>query len=121
MEAAESGIADQTAVECRDRPHLRMPLAKDASPFDNVHAFGICAEWSNLGPPTVVPVGTTVPTLMFEDSAIRSPDRRSADRSRTRPARTRLGRISRDRKQRVAFSSGARASCRASISDRRFK
>ena len=60
MEAAASDIADQTAVECRDRPHLRMPLAKNASPFEFVHAFGICAEWSNLGPPPVVPVGTTV-------------------------------------------------------------
>jgi pimeloyl-ACP methyl ester carboxylesterase len=65
MEAAGSDIADQTAVECRDRPHLRMPLAKDASPFDNVHAFGICAEWSDLGPPPVVPVGTIVPTLVL--------------------------------------------------------
>lgn len=65
MEAAGSDIADQTAVECRDRPHLRMPLANDASPFDKLHAFGICAEWSNLGPPPVVPVGTTVPTLVL--------------------------------------------------------
>jgi pimeloyl-ACP methyl ester carboxylesterase len=64
-EAAESDIADQTAVECRDRPHLRMPVAKDASSFDKVHGFGICAEWSNLGPPPVVPVGTTVPTLVL--------------------------------------------------------
>jgi pimeloyl-ACP methyl ester carboxylesterase len=63
MEAAASDIADQTAVECRDRPHLRMPLAKDASPFDKLHAF--CADWSNLGPPPVVPVGTTVPTLVL--------------------------------------------------------
>ena len=65
MEAAGSDIADQTAVECRDRPHLRMPPAKDASPFDNLHAFGICAEWSKLGPPPVVPVGTAVPTLVL--------------------------------------------------------
>ena len=65
MEAAASDIADQIAVECRDRPHLRMPLAKDASPFDIVHASGICTEWSKLGPPPVVPVGTTVPTLVL--------------------------------------------------------
>src|SRR5947209_1230616 len=63
MEAAASDVANQTAVECRDRPHLRMPLAKDATPFDKVHAF--CAEWSNLGPPPVVPVDTTVPTLVL--------------------------------------------------------
>ena len=63
-EAAESDIADRTAVECRDRPHLRMPLAKDASPFESIHP-GICAEWSSLGPPPVVPAGTTVPTLVL--------------------------------------------------------
>ena len=65
MEAAESDIADQIAVECRDRPHLRMPVVKDANPFDRVRGFGICAQWSNLGPPPVVPVGTTVPTLVL--------------------------------------------------------
>jgi pimeloyl-ACP methyl ester carboxylesterase len=65
VEAAESDIADQTAVECRDRPHLRIPLAKDASPLDRVRASGICAEWSNLGPPPVVPAGTTIPTLVL--------------------------------------------------------
>jgi pimeloyl-ACP methyl ester carboxylesterase len=64
MEEAESDIADQTAVECRDRPHLRTPLAKDTSPFDKIHA-DICAEWSNLAPRPVVPVGTTVPTLVL--------------------------------------------------------
>jgi pimeloyl-ACP methyl ester carboxylesterase len=42
-----------------------MPPAKEASPFDSVHASGICAEWSNLGPPPVVPVDTTVPTLVL--------------------------------------------------------
>jgi pimeloyl-ACP methyl ester carboxylesterase len=65
MEAAASDIADQIAVECRDRPHLRMPLATDASPFEKVHGFRICAEWSNLGPPPVVPIGTTTPTLVL--------------------------------------------------------
>jgi pimeloyl-ACP methyl ester carboxylesterase len=65
MEAAESDIADQIAVECRDRPHLRMPVVKDTNPFDRVRGFGICAQWSNLGPPPVVPVGTTVPTLVL--------------------------------------------------------
>jgi pimeloyl-ACP methyl ester carboxylesterase len=63
MEAAASDIAAQTAVECRDRPHLRMPLAGDASPLDKIHAF--CADWSNLGLPPVVPVDTTVPTLVL--------------------------------------------------------
>jgi pimeloyl-ACP methyl ester carboxylesterase len=65
MEMAAIDIADQIAVECRDRPHLRMPLAGDAGSFDIIHASGICAEWSNLGPPPVVPVGTTVPTLVL--------------------------------------------------------
>jgi hypothetical protein len=67
IEAAKSDIADQIAVGCRDRPHLRMPLAKDASPFDIVHASGICTEWSKLGPPPVVPVGTAVPTLVLAE------------------------------------------------------
>ena len=65
MEAAESDIADQIAVECRDRPHLRTPVVKDTGPIDRVHGFGICAEWSNLGPPPVVPAGTTVPALVL--------------------------------------------------------
>lgn len=61
-DAAASDIANQIAVECRDRPHLRMPLAKDPSP---VHASGICADWSKLGPPPDVPTDTAIPTLVL--------------------------------------------------------
>ncbi len=64
-EAASSDIADQTAVECRDRPHLRMPPTKDSGPFEKARGFGICPEWSNLGPPPIVPVDTTIPTLVL--------------------------------------------------------
>lgn len=65
MESAAFDIADQTAVECRDRPHLRMPPVGDAGPSEKVRWFGICAAWSALGPPPVVPAGTTVPTLVL--------------------------------------------------------
>lgn len=65
MDAAASDIADQTAVECRDRPHLRTPPTTDAAPIEKVLGFGICAEWSTLGPPPVLPLGTTVPTLVL--------------------------------------------------------
>jgi hypothetical protein len=64
-ETTSSDIADQTAVECGDRPHFWMPPAKDAGPFEKARGFGICPEWSNLGPPPVVPVDTTVPSLVL--------------------------------------------------------
>jgi pimeloyl-ACP methyl ester carboxylesterase len=69
LEATQSNIPDSratnAAVECRDRPHFRAPLARDASPLDEVHLFGVCADWSDLGPPPLVPVGTTIPTLVL--------------------------------------------------------
>ncbi len=37
----------------------------DAGLFEKVRGFGICAEWSTLGPPPVVPIGTTIPTLVL--------------------------------------------------------
>jgi hypothetical protein len=119
MEAAESDIADQTAVECRDRPHLRTPLAEDASPFDKIHA-GICAEWSNLGPPPVVPVGTTVPTLVlagqFDPVAGSALSRQVADEIGAHA----LGSNFRDWGTTCGLSAPAqRASCRASSSVQR--
>jgi pimeloyl-ACP methyl ester carboxylesterase len=64
-DAAALDIADQTAVECRDRPHLRGPPARGDSPFENIRAFNICAEWSKIGPPPVVPINTAIPTLVL--------------------------------------------------------
>lgn len=54
-------IPAHTAVECRDRPHYRDSLADDAE----AQLQGICGEWSALGPPPVVPVATSIPTLVL--------------------------------------------------------
>jgi pimeloyl-ACP methyl ester carboxylesterase len=69
LEAARSNNpesrATNAAVECRDRPHFRKPLTVDASALDKAHLFGVCADWSDLGPPPLVPVGTAIPTLIL--------------------------------------------------------
>jgi pimeloyl-ACP methyl ester carboxylesterase len=65
MQAADTDIALQTAVECRDRPHLRAKLASEAVAFETLLRAGICNAWSHLGPPPVVPVNTSIPTLVL--------------------------------------------------------
>ncbi len=57
--------ATHAAVECRDRPHFRNPLPAGASALDRVQLYGLCELWSDLGPAPLVPIGTSVPTLVL--------------------------------------------------------
>jgi pimeloyl-ACP methyl ester carboxylesterase len=63
--AAETNRATYIAVECRDRPHYRDPLPSGASVLDRVQLYGLCDDWSDIGPAPLVPVGTAVPTLVL--------------------------------------------------------
>lgn len=63
--AAEVNRSTHIAVECRDRPHYRDPLPAAASVLDRAQLFGLCDDWSELGPAPLVPIGTTVPTLVL--------------------------------------------------------
>jgi len=70
LAAVLSGAADTShpahiAVECRDRPRLRSPLAADTDMLDQIVDQGICTDWSNLGAPPVIPTGTSIPTLVL--------------------------------------------------------
>ena len=70
LAAVLSGAADTNdpahiAVECRDRPHLREAAGTGADPLDQIVDQGICAGWSGLGPPPVIPTSTTIPTLVL--------------------------------------------------------
>jgi len=70
LAAVLSGAADlnypvNIAVECRDRPHLRKPLAAGADALDQISHHGVCTGWSDLGPPPVIPAGTSIPTLVL--------------------------------------------------------
>jgi pimeloyl-ACP methyl ester carboxylesterase len=58
-------IAANAAVECRDRPQYRKALAQDAEALRHTGLYGICGEWSALGPAPVIPSGTAVPTLVL--------------------------------------------------------
>jgi pimeloyl-ACP methyl ester carboxylesterase len=53
------------AIDCRDRPRFRDPPGPDAGVFDRLSLYGICGDWVQLGPPPLVPIGTTIPTLML--------------------------------------------------------
>lgn len=63
--AAEVNRATYLAVECRDRPHYRDPLPAGASVLDRLQPYGVCNEWSEIGPAPLVPIGTAVPTLVL--------------------------------------------------------
>jgi pimeloyl-ACP methyl ester carboxylesterase len=63
--AAAQNRATYAAVECRDRPHLRKNLPGGANVLDHVALYGVCDRWSDLGPPPLVPAGTSVPTLVL--------------------------------------------------------
>jgi len=60
--AAEVNRSTYLAVECRDRPHYRDPLPAGASVLDRLQPYGLCDNWSEIGP---VPIGTAVPTLVL--------------------------------------------------------
>ncbi len=60
-----SNSAANAAVECRDRPRYRQPLAANADIFDQTSLYGICAGWSDLGPTPVIPRDSGVPSLLL--------------------------------------------------------
>jgi pimeloyl-ACP methyl ester carboxylesterase len=63
--AAEVNFSTNLAVECRDRPHYRDPLPGDTSVLDRLLPYGLCDDWSEIGPAPLVPTGTAVPTLVL--------------------------------------------------------
>ena len=63
--AAEGNRSTNLAVECRDRPHYRDPLPDGASVLDRLQPYGLCDNWSEIGPAPLVPIGTAVPTLVL--------------------------------------------------------
>ena len=63
--SAEVNRSTHLAVECRDRPHYRDPLPAGASVLDRLQPYGLCNDWSEIGPAPLVPIGTTVPTLVL--------------------------------------------------------
>lgn len=65
MQARELNRAAEVAVECRDRPGYRHPPAEGANPPDQVDSYGICDDWSELGPAPVIPIDTAVPILVL--------------------------------------------------------
>ncbi len=63
--AEQLNMGAHTAVECRDRPLYRNPLAAEAGALDRMVLHGICEGWSEIGPPPVIPIGSGVPTLVL--------------------------------------------------------
>jgi pimeloyl-ACP methyl ester carboxylesterase len=63
--AATLNRATYAAVECRDRSHFRKDLPVGASALDRRLLYGVCGRWSELGPPPLVPAGTSVPALVL--------------------------------------------------------
>ncbi|MGA8401908.1 MAG: alpha/beta fold hydrolase, partial [Stellaceae bacterium] len=63
--AAAVNPSTNLAVECRDRPHYRTSLPADASVLDRLQPYGLCDDWSEIGPVPLVPNGTAVPTLVL--------------------------------------------------------
>ena len=63
-EAGRQDLADNVAVECRDRPHLHAPAASGETFLDGVPS-GLCEHWSELGPSPLIPIGTKVPILVL--------------------------------------------------------
>jgi pimeloyl-ACP methyl ester carboxylesterase len=60
-----TSFAANAAVDCRDRPRFRQPLANNADIFDRTSLYNVCEGWTDLGPPPVIPTDTTVPTLVL--------------------------------------------------------
>jgi pimeloyl-ACP methyl ester carboxylesterase len=58
-------VATYTAVECRDRPHLRATTPASNDIFARTDLSGLCNTWAPLGPPLLIPAGSTVPTLIL--------------------------------------------------------
>jgi len=63
--AAEVNRSTNLAVECRDRPDFRDPLSESPSILDRLQPYGLCDDWSDIGPAPLMPIGTAVPTLVL--------------------------------------------------------
>jgi pimeloyl-ACP methyl ester carboxylesterase len=63
--ASTQDIGVHAAVECRDRPHYRDPLPKDAGTLDKQIYYDVCRDWAELGPAPLIPQGMSVPTLVL--------------------------------------------------------
>lgn len=78
-----TSFAANAAVDCRDRTRYREPLAASADIFEQISLYSICADWSEPGPPPVVPLNTDVPTLVlagqFDPNATPAVSRHVAD------------------------------------------
>jgi len=77
-----TSFAANAAVDCRDRPGYRMPTGStDIS--EQLSLYGICGDWSELGPPPVVPLNADMPTLVlagqFDPNATPTVSRHVAD------------------------------------------
>ncbi len=77
-----TSFAANAAVDCRDRPGYRTPTGStDVS--EQLSLYGICADWSELGPPPVVPLNAGMPTLVlagqFDPNATPAVSRHVAD------------------------------------------
>jgi pimeloyl-ACP methyl ester carboxylesterase len=53
------------AVQCRDRPRFRQQLSDNANVLDRGILYDVCRDWEKLAPLPVIPVGTSVPTLVL--------------------------------------------------------
>jgi pimeloyl-ACP methyl ester carboxylesterase len=58
-------VATNTAVECRDRPHLRNATPALDDSLARTELSGLCDTWAPLGPPLLIPAASTVPTLIL--------------------------------------------------------
>ena len=63
--ALTQDIGVHTAVQCRDRPRMREQRPSEIGALDDQLHGGICQDWAALGPPSVVPQGTRIPTLVL--------------------------------------------------------
>ena len=53
--AAEVNRSTYLAVECRDRPHYRDKLPAGSNVLDRLQPYGLCDDWSEIGPAPLVP------------------------------------------------------------------
>lgn len=79
----ETSFAANAAIDCRDRPRYREPLAAGADIFEQILPYGVCADWSEPGPPPVVPLDADMPALVlageFDPNATPAVSRHVAD------------------------------------------
>jgi pimeloyl-ACP methyl ester carboxylesterase len=60
--------ATTVAVECRDRPQFRDAAPVSGDIVARRELAGLCDTWAPLGPPLLIPAGSTVPTLILAGS-----------------------------------------------------